>query len=869
MRSGGAPLYVLGGVGVEAIETLDEHLTVYGGGALQWRDFVEDSSAFDGLSAALSSGLGYALAGGTVLRVGGALRTDRAAEGCASNVEAGLLASLSTRLSVDGGAERLGETQRTAIDADSAASSPDPAPPAPSPEPPAPEPEAPAPEPQPPAPEPEAPAPEPESPALEPEGPAPEPEPPVSGPEIPMLPPGPLGPVAGALYLGVDETGGDVFAGEAVSAEPLVSATRIVAEDGGPTVRGFGPDGLELDFPEFPPFLFFRGAGTIGGAPADVASFVEPLGPGDEESGFYLVAFRADAPIPRDLALGLIGAPSVWRPDTLAGAGVQLRGYALTTDLFRGALGRAPPQIGSAFEPDRFSDLFLTPTPNAPAGSPAAGDASRRLLVWNEIRGEGPEQGSGVAVLTGSAPETESGHPRLEGGALFALRDRGDAPAGFGAESLRLLEAEGGATTFGEDGAYLVLAGAAPARFTGWDDGAPLEAAYSTTRLATPPQSDGAGAPPPVLTSLPEGARLPQLFAVSETPYLGLASGGYASAVGESVTTGREGAALSAPFLLTSRGPDAVTLAFDPRANFVAADFSGLVPLDGDAPLRSLSLDFGDGACGVYWTDSIVAARESERQDALFFGAPAGVGGVAPVASGTAPAPGGAALQGALATARAAAPPGETVPPIFGTADPDARAADATPACLRWGPWAGETRVDEGGGVERADRLHPGAWVAGVRSSVAPVRSAAGRGVYDGPAVAQVIERGADGATAAYLDGGRYRLEHHFGRGAGVARLDGIAGEALTASVGAASARDGDHDAGDLTGFRGEGAGSVRGAFFSGRRDPVTGAFDPAAAIDPTAAAAGAFDVAAERPDGATVSASGVFGADKSPLVPD
>ena len=98
VRSGGDPLYALGGIGVEAIETLDERLTVYGGGALQWREFVDDSSAFDGLYAALSSGFGYALPGGAVLRFGGVLRTDRAAEGYASNVEGGLLASISTRL---------------------------------------------------------------------------------------------------------------------------------------------------------------------------------------------------------------------------------------------------------------------------------------------------------------------------------------------------------------------------------------------------------------------------------------------------------------------------------------------------------------------------------------------------------------------------------------------------------------------------------------------------------------------------------------------------------------------------------------------------------------------------------------------------
>ena len=744
-------------------------------------------------------------------------------------------------------AELVDETQRTVIDADPIA--PDPAP-----EPPAPEPEPPAPEPPPPAPAPEPPAPEPEPPAPEPEPPAPEPE-----PEIPMLPPGPLDPVSGALYLNRDETGGDVFAGESLGVEPLVSALRLVAEDGVPTVRAFGPDGLEVDFPEIPPFFFFRGAGTIGDSPADVVSFVEPLRPDGNEGGFYLAAVRADAPIPRDLALGLIGTPSVWTPETPpppddnapgVNAGLQLRGYALTTDLFRGTLGLAPPQIDSAFEPDRFSDLFLTPTPGAPEGSAAAGDASRWLLVWNEVRGEGPEQGSAFAVLTAAAPETEAGHAQLEGGLLFALRESGGAPAGFGAESLRLLEAGGGETTFGEEGEYAVLAGAAPGRFTGWADGAPLEAIYSTTRLATPPQSAEGGLLPPILASLPERARLPLIFRFSSNPYLGLASGGYASAVGESVATGPAGATLSAPFLLTSEGPDAVRMAFDPRTNFMAADFVGLVALDGDAPLESLSLGFGAGDRGVYWTDAIFAARESETQETLFFGAPAEVGGVAPVASGTAPAPGGAAVQAALATARAAASPGETAPPIFATTDAEAVVADPTPRYLRWGPWAGETRVDKGDGVERADRLHPGAWVAGVRSSVSSVENATGRGVYDGPAVAQVIERGADGATAAYLDGGRYRLDYHFGRGEGTARLDGIAGESLTAAVDAASARHGNHYAGDLSGFRGEGAGRVRGAFFTGDGDP-------------TAATAGAFDFSASRPEGGSVAASGVFGADR------
>lgn len=90
VRSSNAPLYAVGGAGVDYSETLDPQLSLFGTLSAEWRDFEQQRDTFDGLYGALFAGVAFAPVRAREYRAAALVRSDRTAEDYTSSSEAGL-----------------------------------------------------------------------------------------------------------------------------------------------------------------------------------------------------------------------------------------------------------------------------------------------------------------------------------------------------------------------------------------------------------------------------------------------------------------------------------------------------------------------------------------------------------------------------------------------------------------------------------------------------------------------------------------------------------------------------------------------------------------------------------------------------------
>lgn len=657
---------------------------------------------------------------------------------------------------------------------------------------------------------------------------------PGGDPAIPELPGQEIAGFEGAMFQNLNASAaGDLMFGPASGGIRFLAASET--EDGGVRqVLGGTELDLIITFDEIPGFNVLPGGGEIGGRVADVTSFVDP-------DVFLLQALSANDGGPDAFQLSFIGAPTptdVWTET--AAPDVVLRRFAVSDDLFGQDPAPLPPGLGEAFGDDRLGELLLIGDPAGPVSAPfdpAVGPgvdtASKWALGWLSIQGEGVEQAMALGAMTAEVLPTAAGQPSGSGVfQVFAKGDAGFAP-GVGFLPFGTLDNLAGETAFGPNGDYFVFSNggpyladddpafdAAPGTFSEVDGSGEAVQTYGDTRLASLTSKETVAN----ATRAPLGTDL---------------TGGFAAGVGQAFTPGAaDGAKLSAPYLLATATPDDVRFLFDPNENAVSAEFLAEAP-DGAVPSGDLAvaLNFGgrDGQ-SAFLSDNVFLAQDSATATGGVTGQEQSLAG----SSGAAPTGDRQnAFRGVLVSSGAVGDGGIFPPDV-----------NAQPEFLRWGWWAGEYRQasdDPNPDLQaRTDRFMPGVWVAGVKSDIASVQAATGLAKFDGFALASVIEAGA----ASYVEGGTFGMQYDFSARFGIVQIDGIAGENLTSVVSEANAPAGHHYGGGFNGFQNVGAGSIRGAFFTGDGDA-------------TAATAGGFGFTATDAGGVRRDVSGVFGADR------
>jgi hypothetical protein len=592
---------------------------------------------------------------------------------------------------------------------------------------------------------------------------------------------------------------------------------------------------------------------------------------------FYLEALEIDSVETQLRSLIYFGVPTpdtTWQTSTQGEA--ELRLYQLSGDLFSiieapaangqpGGLPFGQPNPLPASEATRFVDdsfgqlLMLSGTGQPLVSGNGPQGPSKWALGWFAVDGSGAEQTTALGVMAADVLPTLAGHPASGGSLAVFTRTSPTGPGSVGAIPLGTLDDGAGVTSYGPVGDYFVLGAADPLAadegggFTGRaatyrtiEDGALQTARYETTRFAALVDQTG----------VPDGGRVRLGQPAGETAFAETApadshllTGGFAVATGDRFVVQDDAVLWSHPMVVKTGDADGVVMAFSPATNSVSAAFSGLTVEAGETSLTGGRLNWGGtGGASVFVNDETVFLREAADPVAGgITGAPAGVDQASAEAFTSAHGSvTGSTLSGVMASVNAVG--------TGGAGDVFEPGIDTTPEHLRWGWWAGEATVTTDMGEGNAEAHHYlaplGSWVAGVRADIADVQAATGSAVYDGFAVGHVVEQTGAGA-AAYVDGGRVRLDYNFGTDTGRATISDIIGATVSAPVGIESAVGANHYGGAIdTG----GTGRIDGAFFNGQGH-VRG--------DQPAATAGQFGFEATTPGGNPARVVGTFGADR------
>lgn len=567
---------------------------------------------------------------------------------------------------------------------------------------------------------------------------------------------------------------------------------------------------------------------------------------------------------------------------------------------------------GALFDID--PPLLLVPEPNAPlTDEPGGGNRSKWLLPYVAIQGQGAQQRSAHGVLTRRVLSTPKRHPALDGSMYLTTQIDAAAPPAGGFINAGTPVTVDGATTYGAGGEYFVLSDVSvqgaendqtvsrASDYWAWDYRISQERyeTFGMTRVAELSGSatlDAAnrigkavaledswiGDPEinPVGASV-DGDRIP------DDRYTHVFDGGYASIAAYSRLT-QPTTRVATPYLLRTNTPDDVRFGFSPENNSSVGEFgdgfddlaaqgdrdgfvlaAGTQAIEADGtPIEvapALQLAWGNSVSGdVMLTDSRFYARHAFELEGYLTGQEPRLFNQLGRPSRLEPEFGETqqdSWRGSLTTA-------DATPDAFDTAVQTHNGGANGPAYLTWGWWSGEYRFDPDDAQpdfrDRRDRMHLGAWVAGVQSDITALEFD-GEATYDGFAVGNVLETPAEGGTPlAYVDDGRARLTYDFGARSGSVLIDGVGGVEATWAVSQAEAFDSErypgapdyprtnHYAGDLASVTAdpEATGRVEGAFFRGGDDPI-------------AASAGSFEFDTTRANGARVQAAGVFAAER------
>lgn len=678
------------------------------------------------------------------------------------------------------------------------------------------------------------------------ENPPPPPEPPAP-PPLPELPGTVLAGFSGGTITALGAGDGDLF-GQGDAFGQFVEVTESVDDQGQTIISAVTADGDVVEFVVNEGLQVTPNGAELNGQPADLVSFVDP--------GVFLMNAIAGAN-GEDIRLDFVGTPTprdVWAAEP--GADIQVRRYQVGDELFGQQSAPLPDRLGDPFGPGTLGELLLISDPGGPitpgfeAGGANADTSSKWALGWLSITGEGPEQQAVFGAMTALALPTEAGAPSASENLIFLSRlDASEAPA-FGDLAFGTLDDGAGATAFGPNGEHLILSNggpyatdddpafdAVPGVFSEWTGEAKVVENFGDTRLARLGAVDTIADAARASIATPFAAS--GLSGVPSTPLESVLTGGFAIAAGQGFKPAAEaGNRVTDPYLLATGAPDSVRFGFAPGENGVVAEFAGLTPVGEGADAGVVNLNFGGlDSQSAFASEDLFFAQDADGE----------TGGITGQSQSFAGRPGAPttdgrqnAFRGALAVSDAVGDGG-----IFPTG------VNAQPEFLKWGWWAGEYRQDPNDAdpdfQDRTDRLFPGVWVAGVQSDVASVRAATGQALYSGFAVGNVVETSAAGVST-FVDGGSFDMFYDFGRRAGIVQINDIAGENVGAIVTDATAPAGHHFGGNLVGFRNAGAGSVRGAFFTGNGDV-------------TAATAGNFGFSATSADGVRSDVTGVFGA--------
>lgn len=672
--------------------------------------------------------------------------------------------------------------------------------------------------------------------------------PPAEPPPLPELPGTVLAGFSGGTVtaLGVDD--GDLF-GQGDAFGQFVEVTESVDDQGQTIISAVTADGEVVTFIVNEGIQVTPDGAELNGQPADLVSIVDP--------DVFLLSAISNG---EDVRLGFVGTPTprdVWSAEP--GADIQVRRYQVSDDLFSQQAAALPDRLGEPFGGGSLGELLLISDPAGPitpgfdAGGADADTSSKWALGWLAIEGEGAEQKAVFGAMTALVLPTETGAPSASENLIFLSRlGASEAPA-FGDLAFGTLDDGAGATAFGPNGEHLILSNggpyaadddpafdAAPGVFSEWTGDAEVVETFGDNRHARLDAVDTITDAARATIATPFAAS--GLPGVPSTPLESALTGGFAIAGGQGF---KPAAApedrLTAPYLLATGSPDSVRFGFAPGENGVVAEIAGLTPVGDGADAGVVNLNFG----GLDTQSAFASEDLFLAQDAL--GETGGVTGQTQSFTDKAGAPATDgrqnAFRGALAVSGAVGDGG-----IFPAS------VNANPEFLKWGWWAGEYRQDPNDADPdfqgRTDRLFPGVWVAGVQSDIASVRAASGQASFSGFAVANVIETSAAGVST-FVDGGSFDMTYNFSGRVGIVQINGIGESGLSSIVREATAPAGHHFGGALfIENDAGGAGSVRGAFFTGGGDA-------------TAATAGAFDFSANPVDGVARDISGVFGADR------